>query len=49
MDKGRIVAQGTHKELLAGSPLYAELYRMQFSDRAESSAMPPARQEGREA
>jgi hypothetical protein len=27
MDKGRIVAQGTHDELLCGSPLYRELAR----------------------
>lgn len=31
MDKGRIVAQGPHQELLETSPLYAKLYEMQFS------------------
>jgi len=30
MDKGRIVAQGTHAELLAQGGLYAELARLQF-------------------
>ncbi len=32
MDKGRIVEQGTHKELLAGDAMYARLYKMQFQD-----------------
>ena len=32
MEKGRIVAQGRHKDLLKVSPLYARLYRMQFTD-----------------
>ena len=32
MDKGRIVAQGTHAELLAQGGLYAELARLQFID-----------------
>ena len=31
MDKGRIVAQGTHAELLAQGGLYAELARLQFN------------------
>lgn len=31
MDAGRIVAEGTHAELLQCSPLYARLYEMQFS------------------
>ncbi len=31
VDKGRIAAQGKHEELLVTSPLYAELYRMQFN------------------
>jgi ATP-binding cassette subfamily B protein len=30
MDKGRIVEQGTHAELLAGEGLYAQLYETQF-------------------
>jgi len=32
MDRGRIVAQGTHAELLAQGGLYAELARLQFLD-----------------
>lgn len=32
MDQGRIVAQGTHDELLAQGGLYAELARLQFVD-----------------
>ena len=32
MDQGRIVAQGTHAELLAQGGLYAELARLQFVD-----------------
>lgn len=30
MDKGRVVAQGNHEELLASCPLYTKLYNMQF-------------------
>lgn len=32
MDKGRIVAEGTHEQLLAEGGLYAELARLQFLD-----------------
>lgn len=32
MDGGRIVAEGTHEELIAAGGLYAELARLQFSD-----------------
>jgi subfamily B ATP-binding cassette protein MsbA len=32
MDAGRIVASGTHEELLAGEGIYAQLYHQEFSD-----------------
>jgi ATP-binding cassette, subfamily B, multidrug efflux pump len=32
MDQGRVVAQGTHKELLATSPIYQEIYASQLGD-----------------
>lgn len=36
MEKGKVVAQGTHQELLASCPLYARLYQMQFEDSSPS-------------
>jgi ATP-binding cassette subfamily B protein len=32
LDKGRVVAQGTHRELLSSSSLYANLANLQFSE-----------------
>ena len=32
MDQGRIVAEGTHEQLLAQGGLYAELAKLQFLD-----------------
>jgi len=34
MEKGRVVDQGTHEELLAGGGIYAELHRLQFKENA---------------
>ena len=34
MEKGRIVEQGTHEQLLAAKGRYAELYQSQFAGRA---------------
>lgn len=37
LDKGKVVAQGTHRQLLESSPLYANLAKLQFSEsRAEA-------------
>ena len=33
MDRGRVVQQGTHDELLARNGIYARYYRMQFEGR----------------
>jgi len=41
MDQGRIVATGTHAELLRSSPLYARLAQLQFADLAAPES-PPA-------
>ena len=35
MEKGRIVATGSHNELLQSSPLYKQLYQMQFGAQSE--------------
>ena len=32
MDKGRVVGEGRHDELIARGGMYAELYRLQFSE-----------------
>ena len=42
MDHGRIVAQGTHVELLGGNELYARLAALQFTDGAGAAARPAA-------
>ncbi|MBN2303220.1 MAG: ABC transporter ATP-binding protein, partial [Anaerolineae bacterium] len=40
IDRGRIVEQGTHDELLAQHGLYAELYETQFSRERDMAAAP---------
>ncbi|MHA7815726.1 MAG: ABC transporter transmembrane domain-containing protein [Pseudohaliea sp.] len=42
MDGGRLVATGSHAELLADNPLYARLAKLQFRDEALSEAPLPA-------
>ena len=32
VDEGRIVAQGTHRELMQSSPVYQEIYASQLGD-----------------
>lgn len=38
MDQGKLVAVGTHQQLIASNPLYARLAALQFSDGVEESA-----------
>ena len=38
MDQGRVVDQGTHDELLARGGIYADLYKLQFSQEKAHSA-----------
>jgi subfamily B ATP-binding cassette protein MsbA len=38
MEKGKLVAQGRHEELLLSSPLYAKLYEMQFNMKQEEDS-----------
>ena len=37
LDRGRVVAQGTHPELLATSPIYQEIYHSQLGNGGKSS------------
>jgi len=37
LDDGRIVAQGTHRELLATSPLYQEIYASQIGENVQQN------------
>ncbi|MGC8839333.1 MAG: ABC transporter ATP-binding protein [Anaerolineae bacterium] len=40
LERGRIVAQGTHEELLHESPLYADFYYLQMVEDVEPAPMP---------
>jgi ATP-binding cassette subfamily B protein len=40
LDKGRIVARGTHEELLESSEIYAEIYSSQLLDDSATDALP---------
>jgi len=35
LDEGRVVAEGTHKQLLEGSPIYREIYDSQLGEGGE--------------
>ncbi|WP_235885988.1 ABC transporter ATP-binding protein [Paenibacillus cymbidii] len=48
LDQGRIVAQGTHAELLAAGGLYATLYETQFAAAAAASAEEPQARDERD-
>jgi len=37
MDRGQIVAEGTHDRLIAAGGLYAKLARLQFDDAAAAA------------
>jgi ATP-binding cassette subfamily B protein len=39
MDKGRIVEQGNHEELIAAGGFYYDLYRSQFLSAMEADAV----------
>ena len=39
IDSGRVAEQGTHGELLVRGGIYARLYRTQFSDREQPTAV----------
>jgi ATP-binding cassette subfamily B protein len=38
LDRGRIVASGTHRALMASSPIYRDIYRSQLGDGADDEA-----------
>ncbi len=40
LDKGRVVANGTHEELMESSPIYAEIFASQLVEDAPSAAIP---------
>lgn len=44
IDKGRVVAQGTHKELIRSSPIYQEIYESQLGNGFPLAEVAPAGQ-----
>jgi ATP-binding cassette, subfamily B, bacterial len=42
LEGGRVVEQGTHRELLAAGGLYRDLYRTQFAEQDDSAPVPTA-------
>jgi ATP-binding cassette subfamily B multidrug efflux pump len=48
MDQGRIVAQGTHKELMESSPIYREIYDSQLGGGSHLLQKPDSFQEASE-
>jgi ATP-binding cassette subfamily B protein len=42
LDKGRIVASGTHRELMQNSVVYREIYESQLGGGAQLDSMPPS-------
>ena len=38
LDRGRVVASGTHRELMASSPMYRDIYRSQLGNGADDQA-----------
>ncbi len=49
IDKGRIAAQGTHKELIQTSPIYQEIYESQLGNGFHPEQVPLVIQERSEA
>ncbi|RMU55110.1 hypothetical protein ALP29_04964, partial [Pseudomonas syringae pv. avii] len=41
MDQGKLVAVGTHQQLIASNPLYARLAALQFSADPVGGGLPP--------
>jgi len=39
LDKGRVVARGTHEELLEQSPVYADIYHSQLVGDAKGESL----------
>lgn len=46
LDRGRLVARGTHEELLESSPIYAELYHLQLGTVLEEDQLTPPEEGG---